>query len=264
MVFLTLALLASIGVIGFASPVDFVVFAILSGTGLYGFYESLRLRKIRRIDSVFPDFVRDLAESRRAGMTFTKAILFSSKGNYGTLTPEIRKIAQQISWGSSVDEALNAFAKRINTKSIRRTISLITEASRSGGNVADILDVASNDAREIKMLESERRTSMAPYLVVIYVGMLVFLVVITILTAVFIPSMTGEELKGMIAATTTRISGLTTKDIVQVFYIATLIQGLGSGLVAGAFEDGRFSSSVKHIFILTLITWVVFRFIIGV
>ena len=58
-------------------------------------------RKISKIDKIFPDFVRDIASSRRAGMTFTRAILFTSKGNYGLLTPEIQKIAQQISWGSS-------------------------------------------------------------------------------------------------------------------------------------------------------------------
>ena len=55
------------------------------------FYMSERVRKI---DDRFPDFVRDLAESRRAGMTFTKAIIYASKGNYGLLTPEIQNIAR--------------------------------------------------------------------------------------------------------------------------------------------------------------------------
>jgi len=117
------------------SAVDFFIFAALSGTGIYGFYETMRLRRIYKIDTIFPDFVRDLAESRRAGMTFTKAILFASKGNYGILTPEIQKISQQVSWGSSVTDALLAFANRVRTKSIKRTISLIIEASKSGGNV---------------------------------------------------------------------------------------------------------------------------------
>jgi flagellar protein FlaJ len=252
-----LALCATLGIIKYDSPIDFVVFAILSWTGIYGFYDYLRLKRIRKIDSIFPDFVRDLAESRRAGMTFPKAILFSSKGNYGMLTPEIRRIAQQISWGSSVEEALNAFAKRINTKSIKRTVSLITEASRGGGNVADILDVASSDAREIKMLESERRSSMQPYVIVIYVGMLVFLVIISVLTSVFIPSILGKELVGVGAK-------LPVEEIVRIFYMATLIQSVGTGVVAGVFEDGKASSSIKHVFILTLLTWITFKFVIGV
>jgi len=137
--------------IGF-SGVDFLIFAALAGTGIYGFYETIRLRRISQIDTIFPDFVRDIAESRRAGMTFTKSILFASKGNYGILTPEIQKISQQVSWGSSVSDALLAFSERVQTKAIRRTISLIIEASKSGGNVADVLDVAAKDAREIKTL----------------------------------------------------------------------------------------------------------------
>ena len=126
--FLLLFFLSLFQVITIGNPVDFIIFALLSGTGVYGMYEWMHYRRIYKIDSVFPDFVRDLAASRRAGMTFTNAILFTSKGNYGFLSDEIKRIAQQISWGSSVEDALRAFAKRINTISVNRTISLIIEA----------------------------------------------------------------------------------------------------------------------------------------
>jgi len=187
--FIIMALLVQLGILGelvlgpihIGTPLDFILFACLLGTGVFGLYEGLRLHRVRKIDERFPDFVRDLAESRRAGMTFTKAILHAAKGNYGILTYEIRKISQQISWGNSVDEALSSFSRRVNTKLVRRTISLIIEASRSGGNVADVLDAASKDAREIRLLETERRSSMLSYVAVIYVGMGVFLLIIAIL-----------------------------------------------------------------------------------
>ncbi|MCK4823070.1 type II secretion system F family protein, partial [bacterium] len=188
-VFIVLALLVQLGMPGpvalgpitIGTSTDFILFALFLGTGTFGIYEHLRLRRIRKIDKRFPDFVRDLAESRRAGMTFTKAIMYSAKGNYGVLTSEIKKISQQISWGGSVDDALSTFAKRVNTKLIRRTISLIIEAGRSGGNVADVLDAASKDAREIRFIELERRANMASYVAVIYVGMGVFLMIIILL-----------------------------------------------------------------------------------
>jgi len=262
-VFILLAILAFIGIVTFATGVDFLVFAVLSGSGIYGMYTFMKIKKIRKIDTIFPDFVRDLAESRRAGMTFTKAILFAAKGNYGFLTPEIQRIAQQVSWGSSVNDALTEFAKRMNTKLINRTISLIIESSKSGGNVADVLDAASRDAREIKMLEAERRAMMGSYVVVIYVGMFVFLVIIAVLCAQFIPAMVGEGSKGMAAAMGGGAS-MGRDDIVPIFFYATLIQGFGSGLVAGVFEDGNFSSGVKHMFIIVLVVWFMFKFVIGV
>lgn len=260
-VFMLLAVLSFFHVIDFGNPIDFIIFTVLSATGIFGMYEYIHYRRIYKIDTIFPDFVRDLAASRRAGMTFTNAILFTSKGNYGLLTEEIKKIAQQISWGSSVEEALMSFAKRINTVPVLRTISLIIEASRSGGNVADVLDVAANDAREIKHLEAERRANMASYVVVIYVSMFVFEAIIAILAGVFIPTLTGQEAQGLSVAVGG--AGRISQDaIVQVFYFATIVQSIGTGLVAGIFEDGHMQSSVKHIFIMTLVTWIVFKLLI--
>jgi flagellar protein FlaJ len=264
-VFLILGILSTLDILTFTffDSTDFFVFAILSGTGIFGMYEYLHYNWVRKIDAVFPDFVRDLASSRRAGMTFTKAILFTSKGSYGLLTKEIKKIAQEISWGSSVDEALASFAKRVNTTSVKRTISLIIEASRSGGNVADVLDVAAEDALEIKQLEGERRVNMLSYVVVIYVAMLVFMAIIAILAGVFIPTITGTAAEGL--ATTMGGGNIVGQQtIIQLFYFATIAQSMGTGLVAGIFEDGHVQSSVKHVFILVLITWIVFKFVLGV
>ncbi len=263
-IFSILAILSYFNVIGFGSTTDFIVFAILSGTGIYGMYEYLHYSRIYKIDKVFPDFVRDIASSRRAGMTFSKSILFASKGSYGPLTKEINKIAQQISWGSSVEEALASFADRINTKTIRRTITLIIEASKSGGNVADVLDLAASDAREIKVLEGERRVTMAAYVVVIYVGMFVFLAIIAILVGTFIPAMLGEGTEGLSATMGKFGAGIKAADVTLVFYAAIMTQSIGSGLVAGFFENGHLESSVKHIFIMVLVSWFVFKFIIGV
>lgn len=262
-IFMVLSVLSALGVIRLSlSAVDFLIIALLSATGILGMYEYLRVRKIYKIDTIFPDFVRDLAESRRAGMTFTKAILFASKGNYDILTPEIQKISHQVSWGSSVTDALIEFSKRVNTKSIRRTISLIIEASKSGGNVADVLDVAAKDAREIKMLEAERKSNMSSYVVVVYVGMFVFLAIIIILVSSFIPAMTGSEASGL--QSSLGGGGVNSAEVTTVFYGATLVQGLCSGLVAGVFEDGKLTSSVKHIFIIILLTWLIFKVVVGV
>jgi len=241
--------------------VDFLVIAVIIFTGIYGIFEFLRLRKVRKIDERFPDFVRDLAESRRAGMTFTKAIMYSSRGNYGPLTPEIQKIANQISWGSSVDNALRAFAKRVNTKLIDRTISLIIEASRSGGNVADVLDAASKDARELKLMEAERRAGMLSYVAVIYVSMGVFLLIMVVLCKSLIPAMTGQGSEGL-ASAMGKGSGITRDDISQLFFYATIFQSAGMGAVTGVFEDGKVVSGVKHIFIMILITWFIFKLVV--
>ena len=249
------------GKILIGTPTDFIVIALLVFSGVYGMYEFQRLRRVRKIDNRFPDFIRDLAEARRAGMTFTKAIMYSAKGDYGVLTPEIQKIARQISWGSSVENALKLFASRVNTKLIKRTISLIIEASRSGGNVADVLDAATKDARELKLLESERRAGMLSYVAVIYVGMGVFLLIIIVLCKSLLPSMITEGSSGMSSAMG-KPSDMTLLDVTNLFYYAALVQTGGMGIIAGVFEEGDIISGVKHMFIMILVSWMIFKFLV--
>jgi len=270
---IVLALLSLIGIIKpleissgdgnilFGTPTDFIIIALLVFSGVYGMYEFSRLRKVHKIDNRFPDFIRDLAESRRAGMTFTKAIMYSAKGDYGVLTPEIQKIARQISWGSSVENALKSFAGRVNTKLIRRTISLIIEASRSGGNVADVLDAATKDARELKLLESERRAGMLSYVAVIYVGMGVFLLIIIVLCKSLLPSMITEGSEG-VATALGKPSDMSLADVTYLFYYAALVQTGGMGVIAGVFEEGDIISGIKHMFIMILVSWIIFKFIV--
>lgn len=243
---------------------DFFIISGILCSGVYGVYQFYRLRRVRKIDDRFPDFVRDLAESRRAGMTFTKAIMHSAKGNYGVLTPEIQKIARQISWGSSVDDALRSFAKRVNTKLVHRTVSLIIEASRSGGNVADVLEAASKDARELRLIHSERRANMMSYVAVIYVGMGVFLLILIILCKSFLPNIVGPAAEDLQTGPMRGGTPIKMHHVEPVFYSAAVVQSVFMGIVTGVFEDGTFYAGIKHVFIMILITWVIFKFLLGV
>jgi flagellar protein FlaJ len=235
--------------------VDFLILSFLSGTGAIGGYRYIRMRRIKKINERFPDFVRDLAESRRSGLTFVKAIMLTSKGSYGELTPEIKRICSAVSWGSSVEDALDQLAERVDTKLVRRTVSLINEASRGGGNVADVLETAARDAREIATLQFERRNSMFPYLAIIYIGAFAFIAIILVLTKSIFPRLGGI---GGVAGFGGG-SSLTVSDLIPVFFSAAFVQALGSGVIAGVFESGRPISGVKHSFILTLTTWLVFK-----
>jgi len=48
-----------------------------------------------------------------------------------------------------------------------------------------------------------------------------------------------------------------------VFFTTTFFQSIGMGLVTGVFEEGSVVSGVKHVFIMGVITWVVFKLVIG-
>src|SRR2546426_680745 len=117
------ALLVLFGFVGFLNLIDSVnlafratqgpverflywlVIATLGFIGPYGFYVAKLQREIKLIERRLPDFLRDVAEAGRFGMTLAEAIVVSSGGRYGKLTPEIKKMAAQITWGVPATEA---------------------------------------------------------------------------------------------------------------------------------------------------------------
>ncbi len=243
---------------------DFWVFAVLIGIGPAGYLHNRERKRRQAIDERLPEFLRDLAESQRTGMTLTQAVITASKGNYGALTPEIKKMAAQIEWGVSFDRALSSFAERVETPLVQRTASLVIEASNSGGDVIDVLEAASEDAREIKQIEHERRSGMQIYVMIIYIAFLVFLGVIGVLNVKFMPEV-ADAVSGAsgVSVGSIEFEEFDMQTFRTLFFHAAVVQGLGGGFVAGSMEEGSPSAGLKHAFAMTMLAYVAFRFLLG-
>ncbi len=240
------------------NSIDFAIFAILSSIGPYGFYEASRNRKMNLIEERFPEFLRDLAESRKAGMTLARAVEMAARGDYGYLTPYIKKMAIQISWGLSFSEALKRFGEAIKTPLVQRTTAMVVKASEAGGKIADVIEAAAKNVREIKILQSERRTEMKMYLMIIYVSFFVFLFVIVALSSMFLPKLyeAAQSAGGPIMGGS---AGLTLKQYHFIYIATALSQAIGNGIVAGALSEGKAIAGLRHGTIMIIITYMVFK-----
>jgi flagellar protein FlaJ len=244
---------------------------LLTALGPYGFYSSREHNRIRRLEERFPDFLRDIASSHKGGLTLHQAAAIAARGEYGDLTPEVRKMADQLSWNVSFSEALERFADRVQTPLVQRAVSLILQADRSGGSTTDVLLAAAQDAREIKNLENERRITMGLYTVVVYITFFVFLGVAAILYAQFAPQIVASaqsvhdlSTSGSVVGTgVPGTSGTLQLGQYQLFYFtAAVVQGLGDGIVAGLLGSGKAVLGLRHSFLMVLISYIVFAFLL--
>jgi len=169
-----------------------LIVATLGFIGPYGFFLAKKQREIKQIERRLPDFLRDVAEAGRFGMTLADAIVVSGGGRYGKLTPEIKKMAAQITWGVPATEALRLFATRVKTPMVERVVAIIVKSSDAGGDVADVLTMVSHDTKENQLTEDERRIAMSTYIAVIYISFMVFLVTIWILNVTFLGPRWGQ------------------------------------------------------------------------
>lgn len=247
--------------------IDWVIFAILVIIGPYGFYVAAKQKRVKLIEERLPEFLRDVAEAGRFGMTLADAIVVASSGRYGMLTPEIKKMAAQIEWGVPANEALRLFAVRVNTPLVQRMTSIIMKASDAGGNVADVLTMVAHDARENILTEAEKNIVMGTYVAVIYIAFGVFIATIVILTASFLPQMklAGEQLESFAdEAVTTDIGGMSLDvsilpEIEFIFLIAALVHAIGDGIMAGVLQKGSIPIGMRHSFLMVLGTFGVLR-----
>jgi len=248
---------------------NWFVIATLGFIGPYGFFLAKRHREIKLIERRLPDFLRDVAEAGRFGMTLAEAIVVSSGGRYGKLTPEIKKMAAQITWGVPATEALRLFAVRVKTPMVQRVVAIIVKSSDAGGDVADVLTMVSHDTKETQLTEDERRIAMSTYIAVIYISFMVFLVTIWILNVTFLPKMLEAsgalegEAGGALGGASPLASNLpeVVYNIKVAFFIATIVHALGDGILAGVLDTGKIPNGMRHSFVMLMIAFFAFLII---
>jgi len=246
--------------------INFVILAMIPPCAIPGLYIMRYDRNIRLIEDRLPDFLRDVAEAGRFGMTLADAIVVASGGRYGRLTPEIKKMAARIDWGVPANDAIRLFSEKVRTPLVNRVCAIIMKSNDAGGNVADVLTLVANDTKQVQLMDKERKVSMSTYIAVIYISFFVFLFTIIILNITFLPQMreAGEETEALVteggAAGTVQIIQAQAISAIQFTYlIASLAHAVGDGLIAGSLSTGKVRSGLVHSFFLLVAAFLMLR-----
>ena len=250
-----------------ANPmIDFLVLGILVLIAPYGFAMTSKLRRISKVEERLPDFLRDVAEAGRFGMTLPDAIVVASTGRYGLLTDEIKKMASQIEWGVPVAQALDLFEQRVPTPLVQRVVSIVTRANEAGGNVADVLTMVAHDTREAQLAQQARQISMMTYVTVIYIAFFVFLVTIYIMCATFLPQMItagqGVSTSGLSSSGGVNLAFGFVPALFLAFLVAVIAHAVGDGIMAGVLVNGRIAEGLQHATIMLAVGWLIMRFVV--
>lgn len=242
---------------------DKLVFAILLVIVPLSIFFEIKNMKKKKLENNFPDFLKKLASTNETGMTLRDSIKLMARSETDALSREVKKIWQDVLWGVEVNDSLIRFANRLRTQVVTRSLSLITKANESSGDVGEVLIVAARDAASEQGMRRERTMSMMIYIVIIYISFLVFVGVIYVISTTFLTEMAaaGKQM----AASGGQGGFLGNFDLdayTQLFKHAAIIQGLSSGLMAGAMGEGNIMAGLKHSTIMIVIGYVIFTLFI--
>jgi len=210
----------------------------------------------------FLEFSRNLAESVKSGTPIGRSIINMKTKNFGSLTPHVQKLANQISLGIPMNRSFETFAEDIASPTVKRAVSLIREAESAGGQIDNILDSVANSIYQIEKLKKERKAAIYNLVVQGYIIFFIFIGIMLVMqfkilpltaTAGSIPSISdiqGED--SPIGGTATSAEALA-----RPFLYLLLIQGIFTGFVIGKLAEGSIKSGIKHSFVLSVTAFLI-------
>src|SRR3989344_3683063 len=200
-------------------------------------------------------FVRDLVENVRSGTPVSRSIMNLKKRNYGSLSPHIEKLANQLSIGMTLTDSLIVFSKDTESKVISRAVGLISEAERAGGKIETILESVASSINQIEILRKERKAAISNLVTQGNIIFMVFIVIMLVLEFKILPLVSSlGDTDGFGARIGVDVGPSDAQDLSMPLFIMILVQSLFAGLVIGKISEGSIRDGIKHSFILLTIT----------
>lgn len=122
------------------------------------------------VEDVLPDALQLMAANIRSGLTPDRALLFTARPEFGILEKEIKAAASKAVAGEPLEDTLLSISKRIKSKIVERTFTLIVEGMRKGGEMASLLEQTAEDIRNLKLLKKEIAAQVGMYAIFIFVS----------------------------------------------------------------------------------------------
>lgn len=226
-------------------------------------YLVLSLYGVKKVEAkmqVIPRFLRDIVDNVESGMDLISAIKVTTGNEYSVLNEDIRKLANQLSWGISFEKAFLNFAKNIGSKDLYRDFLLVIEARKVGGHVEKILRELSSKINLDNLRVKERKSNLASNTFTGYISFVIFLfIIILVYNSLFVG--VAEN----ISASSDSGSDVTNTKMATFLSLLTLLSyelAILSGFLFGLMQENNIINGAPHVVILVIITFIGFFFFI--
>lgn len=246
------------------TTVGLVVAPLVTATAPLTVLHERERRRTKLITERFPDVLSILASANQMGMDIVDAFDLVTRWASGTLAEELDRVRNDVAWNHDLTHALLSFADRLNVPQLTRTMTLVAEGSRSSGDLHGLLEIAASNTRAQAKLVRERRREVGSYVAIVVIGFLVYLLVIVMISASYLAPIAelAAETDATAAEGPVSLGAIPVDAYELLFLHSALIQGFGSGLIAGKLADNDVLSGLKYGLGLVVLTVVAFSLLV--
>lgn len=191
------------------------------------------------------NFLRDLTETRKTGLSPEACISNLSTRDYGAFSKELKKMSSDIGWGIPMRNVIMDFVKKTKSWMSQIVMFLLLEAVDVGGGTISMIESLARFNNMTQEVEKEKKMSVRPYMIMPYFAA-ILLVATTLMTLIFTTQ--TLEMGGELSTASNNTAGLTLIFTVSVVTHCYLI-----GLVAGKISEESLAAGFKHSALLVLI-----------
>jgi len=221
--------------------------------------------RAKMVEEVLPDFLFLVSNNINAGMTTFSAVSNSTRKEFGLLNEEIKQALSKSMGQESFTDSLKELNYRINSQMLKETISFFSEAMKSGGKLAKLLENTASDLRQRQELKKELKSSTKMYVMFVLFIILIATPLLLSISVQFLKTIEGLQNTGLQEAVQmTQVSFLGGKLLISpefmkfMAYIVLFINSMLASLFMGLLGDSKLTQGVKYFPVLFFISTVLF------
>ncbi len=183
------------------------------------------------------DFLRDLSEVRKTGLSPEKCIILLSSRSYGNLTPIIRIASSALSIGFPLEEALRKALRNVKEWFVLASFRFLADSILVGGGSPEVIDTLARFTQVLSELEEEHRKRMKTQIIMPYFG------------SIMLSSMPIIILYMLLSIANIKLSAVA--PLILVLSLGSMINSFIMGIIAGKVSEGTIAAGFKHATILS-------------
>jgi flagellar protein FlaJ len=208
--------------------------------------ETNNLRWLRQVNENTPRLLMDVTEAVRSGMPLIQALEGASTRDYGPITKPLFKAMVKFRMTSDLESALKGLGDSLIQPVVRQMSTILLEAYETGGRVIDVLSTSVDLFTNLAEYREERISQTRPYIFVVYLGTLIFLIISWVILVQFLGPLHAAATDPGLVQTGILRSLLDIKYYKAILFWAAVMESIFGGLVAGKIGSGRISAGLLH------------------
>jgi len=212
----------------------------------------MKIMKINNdAENAMPNFLRDVTESRKIGLSPEKSIVHATKRTgYGRFTETLSLIRSQMEWGVSLRKIFLNVKQKIQTWPVLVNFFILVETIKIGGGSAIALETLTEYSEKQKDVDVNKRSLLRPYVILAFIWS-VLISLTTTMVAMTIFAVTQMSLPG-----TTPVPYALLEGQINLFSIGIIFQCWLSGFFVGKVNEGTFAAGFKYSAMLVITAYI--------